>query len=232
MPTALAVLDEALAYGRQLGDRRLIAESLHRAGIIRAAQGEIGAAGRLQEESTSICRVIGDGWGVADGELELAGVLMYSGRYGDAAAYYTQSADGYAALGSRSGYAIAIHLLAWAYTNLGDYAAADKHYHHAKEIWDAESDSPGIGLSALGLGGLALVLSDYAEAEVQLADASVRFASVQQAVEQAISLGMLAAALHGLNRMQAARCCVREALSLAQAIGAFPLFTLPLSPTP
>ena len=37
----LAVLDEALAYGRQLGDRRLIAESLHRAGIIRAAQGEI-----------------------------------------------------------------------------------------------------------------------------------------------------------------------------------------------
>ena len=217
----LAALDEALASGSTLGDRRLIAASLHRQGVIRATQGDIALAARLHEESNAICRALGDRWGIADGELEIASVLMYSGRFQDAAAYYTQSADHYAALGSRSGYAGAIHLLAWAYTNLGDYSAAGQHYRCAQEIYRAEHDSPSLGMSALGLGGVALALNDNAEARMQLADAATRFDAVQQRAEQAISLGILAGALHALGQDNAACTNIRQALAIAQAIGAF-----------
>lgn len=217
----LAALDEALAMGRILGDRRLVAASLHRQGVIRAAQGDIALAGRLHEESTAICRAIGDRWGIADGELEIASVLMYSGRFQDAAAYYAQSADHYAALGSRGAYAGAIHLLGWARCNLGDYTASAQHYRTAQEIYRTERDSPGLGMSALGLGGDALAVGDYAEARVQLADAAARFDAVQQRAEQAISLGILAGALHALGLDDTACASIRQALTIAQAIGAF-----------
>ena len=114
----LAIVEEALAVARELGNRRLIAESLHRLGLIHATRGEVDLAGRLHEESNAICREIGDNWGLAEGELELASVWMYGGRFGQAAACYAQAAERYEGLGGRSGYATAVHLLAWAYTNL------------------------------------------------------------------------------------------------------------------
>jgi len=95
----LQILDEALAAGRALGDRRVIAESLRRLGMIQSAMGEIAAAKRSNRESVAICREIGDQWGIAEGDIELASVLLYSGRFDEAATLYQEAADLYQALG-------------------------------------------------------------------------------------------------------------------------------------
>ena len=216
----LAMVEEALAVARGLGDRRLIAESLHRRGLIHATKGEVDLAGRLHEESNAICREIGDNWGLAEGELELASVWMYGGRFGEAAACYTQAADRYAALGGRSGYTTAVHLLAWACTNLGEYATARQHYDRAEELWQADNDRHGVGISRMSLGEIALATGHYAEARALLSAGIDLLAAVQQRDEEAIGLGDLAATLHALGQPAAARASVRRALLLGQAIGA------------
>ena len=69
---------------RALVDRRSMALSLNMLGQVLAHQGELEEAERLNRKSITLCRQAGDHVGSLDGLCELAGILMYQGKFGEA----------------------------------------------------------------------------------------------------------------------------------------------------
>lgn len=219
--SALRLLEESLEYGRTLGDHKSMARTLCVLGNAYATRGHLTMAERLNRESVALSEAVGDRLGAADSQVQLAGDLAYQGQFRTASALYVQAAAIYQELGAQRAYALASHLLGWMKTNLGEYATVYEHFQIAQAIYRAENNQHGIALSMLGLGGVALVEHAYTEAQRLLNESAVLFAAVHQWDEQAIALGMLAAALHGLQCPVEAKQCIQQALQITTAIGAF-----------
>lgn len=220
-PTARHLLEESVAICQRLADRKSMAYALCYLGNVYANQGDLTTAEELVRSSIAMSHALGDRLGAAESMGTIAGALAYGGHFVESAALFSQSAAIYEELGIRHAYAYAIHNLAWTNVNLGSYELARQQYLAAQAVWMERNHRHGLALSLLGLGEIALVFEDFDQAYTLLAEGVARFVEIQQQDEQAIALGSLACALRGLGRGAEARCCVRQALQIAQEIGAF-----------
>jgi tetratricopeptide (TPR) repeat protein len=198
-----------------------VAHALSCLSTVLATQGDLARAESYCKRSVVLSEGLGDPLGAADSKVRMAGALVYAGQYAPAAALFAAAAATCQALGASSTYALCVHLLAWANTNLGDYELANSQYATAESIWRERNHRHGLALSALGLGELALVREDFVEAHRLLTEAAATFAALKQSDEQAIALADLACALRGLQRHAEALPRVRQSLAIAQSIGAF-----------
>lgn len=220
-PTAIRLLEESLALGQQLGDRKSMAHTLCYLGNAYANLGELAKATELSAQSVALSQALGDRLGAADSMGRMASTLAYRGYLTESATLFEQAAAIYQALGARHAYALETHLLGWLNTNLGHYDLARQQNQTAHQIWQEYGHRHGLALSALGLGGIELALANFAQARLALTESAARFAEVQQRDEQAIALGILAAALCQLQRHAEAIACVQQALALALTVNAF-----------
>lgn len=219
--TARRLLEESLAISQSLGDRKSMAHALCFLSNVYATQNELATAIRLIDQSVTISQSLGDRLGAAESMGRMAGTLAYEGHFAESAALFAQSSAIYQEQGVRQAYALEIHLLAWINVNLGDYEQAQQQYHLAHRIWAEGDDRHGLALSELGLGEIALIEEDFAEAYRLFSKSAAHFAEVHQRDEEAIALADLGAALRGLGRRDEARAAIAQALQITQEIGAF-----------
>lgn len=218
---ARRLLEESLSISQSLGDRKSMAHALCFLSNVYATQNELTTAIRLIDQSVTISQSLGDRLGAAESMGRMAGTLAYQGHFAESAALFTQSSAIYQEQGVRQAYALEIHLLAWINVNLGHYEQARQQYRLAHLIWSEGNDRHGLALSELGLGEIALVEEDFAEALALFRKSAAHFAAVQQRDEEAIARADLGAALRGLGRRDEARAAIAQALQIAQEIGAF-----------
>lgn len=220
-PAARRLLEESVATCQRLADRKSMAYALCFLGNVHANQGELTAAEDLLRSSIAMSHALGDRLGAAESMTTIAATLTYGGHFKEAVTLFSQSAAIFGELGMRHAYAYAIHNVAWVNVNLGNYELARHHYLDAQAVWRERNHRHGLALSLLGLGEIALIDANFVQARDLLAESVAGFIQVRQQDEQAIALASLACAWCGLRRSAEARDCVRQALQIAQAIGAF-----------
>ncbi|MCE7985208.1 MAG: hypothetical protein DYG89_28890 [Caldilinea sp. CFX5] len=219
--TARRLLEESLAISQSLGDRKSMAHALCFLSNLYATQNEPATATALIDQSVIMSQALGDRLGAAESLGRMAGTLAYQGHFAESAALFAQSSAIYQEQGVRQAYALETHLLAWINVNLGHYEQARQLYRLAHLIWSEGDDRHGLALSELGLGEIALVEEDFAEALALFRKSAAHFAEVHQRDEEAIALADLGAALRGLGRRREARQAIAQALQITQDIGVF-----------
>ena len=121
---ATAVLEEALALWRALGDRRGLANSLNNLGLIVKDQGDYARAMALHEEALALRRGLGDTQGIAYSLVNIAIVAARRGEYQQTIAWYEEALVLLREVGDRWAIANSIHGLGIAAYRQGDHAQA------------------------------------------------------------------------------------------------------------
>ena len=141
---ASALLDEAVALARRVGDRRLAAEALNWLVMVACNQSDYERARALCEESAAEYQPSGDEPGAAD-LLDVRGtVARHEGRYAEARALYLERLAIAARVGDRRSEADTLHNLGLTAILEGDLATAGRWLREALEISRELDDRPAI----------------------------------------------------------------------------------------
>ncbi len=151
---ARRLLQEGLALGRALGDRRGIAAALNLLGIAASEEADHEAARALYAESLAIRREMGDQRAIADSLNNLGVEAYYEGDYTTANTLHAESLAIRRELGDQAGVAHSLGNLADAARQQGDYGRATVLYAETLALFAELSDKP---KSAFCLEGLAAV---------------------------------------------------------------------------
>ncbi len=152
---ATALLEEALALKRDLGDARGMAMLLNNLGYVEDESGHYARAAALHEESLALKRVLGDQRGVAYSLTNLGRVAHHRGDLARAATLHDQSVTLLRGLGDRHNLARALNNLAEVVQAQGDDARAADLLEESLALKRELGDRQGIAASLILLGALA-----------------------------------------------------------------------------
>ena len=161
---ARALVEESLAVGRDLGDKRSIVLSIHNLGAVAREQGDYAAARSLLEESLAVGRDLGDKRNIALSLNSLGSVAREHADYAAARALFEESLAIKRELGDKRSMAITLNNLANVACEQGDYALARALHEESLAIKRELGDRVGIAISLHNLGNVAAAEGNHAQA--------------------------------------------------------------------
>lgn len=115
-----ALWSKGLELYREIGDRRGIANSLYKLGVVEWSRSNYAAACALEEEALVLFKELGDKGGIADALLLLAYVAINEGKYARAITLIEESLTLFRGLGDKWGLAYSLRPLAYVVFLQGD----------------------------------------------------------------------------------------------------------------
>ena len=161
-PVARHHHEESLAIGRELGDRKGIASSLHCIGNVALAEGDHASAQKLYEESLAIKRELGDQVQIAGGLNNLGMMAWLRGDLTLAQNLLEETLAMVRELGDRNGVAGTQGNLGGMALDQGDVATAQARFEECLAIGRELGDQFGIAKSLSCLGSVASERGDFA----------------------------------------------------------------------
>jgi tetratricopeptide (TPR) repeat protein len=175
---ARSFLEESLAICTKIEDRRGIAWSLARLGLIELFSADPALGQEPLEQSLAICRTLGDRWGAAWALISLTGIALSQGDIARAISHATESVALWREVGERRNLGSALVTLAGSRAAQGDIALARDSLQEAFTIQRELGDNWG-----KGLGLYVSVLVSAAQAQLERA---VRLAAAATAAQEAM----------------------------------------------
>jgi predicted ATPase/DNA-binding NarL/FixJ family response regulator len=146
---------EALAIGRQLGDRRGVAIALFETGHVARVRGEYAAARRLYEESRRVFEALGEDYWLAQTRRELGVAAYFQGDLATAREHYEASLALFEGLGDELGIVTALNELGEVAFLRGDLESARSLEAASLEMARRIDDKERIAMALAALAGLA-----------------------------------------------------------------------------
>jgi tetratricopeptide (TPR) repeat protein len=215
---SLQPLQQALARGRSLGERRLEGAALGNLGLAYAAMGDVRRAIEHYEQHLAIAHQIRDqqGEGNSLGNLGIAYAAL--GDFRRAIGYYEQQLAITRQIGDRQGESKALGNLGIAYKELGDSRRAIGYHEQAlsiaRQIGDRQWESGVLG----NLGNAYAALGDFLRAIEYHEQALAINHEIGDRQGESKELGNLGSAYRNLGDAQRAIECCEQALSIARLI--------------
>jgi predicted ATPase len=156
-----SLLQESLAIGRLLQDKRSIAVSINALAVNARDRGNLPESRSLFEESLELWRELRDALAVARGLSNLANVAKLQEDYSQARALYDECLALFQQLGDKTGFAWALNHQGDVAHDQGDSEAARSLYEQSLAAFRELGDRWGIAGSLADLGNLAREQSDY-----------------------------------------------------------------------
>jgi predicted ATPase/DNA-binding SARP family transcriptional activator len=217
---ATALLEEALALRRTLGDNPAIARLLGNLGVVAYFQGEYARATTLYQEALAVLRQIGDRYSIAVWLNNLGLVVYAQGNYVRAAALYQEALSLQREVGDTLG-------IAGSLGNLGMVAHAQKDYELATDLYQQTlalqrelGERTSIAISLGNLAELANLQGDHERATALYEEALALQRELGDRRNIAFSLINLGAMVAQQGDERRARILYDEGLLLSSAIGA------------
>ncbi|HKP51135.1 MAG TPA: tetratricopeptide repeat protein [Chloroflexia bacterium] len=170
---ARTYLEEALAIGRELVDKKSIAFSLNNLGYVVEMMGDYSAARSLHEESLMLRKELGDEWGTAESLMNLAGTLRKLGDYIGGRALHEESLALRRKLGDKFGIASSLNNLGNSAFLLGEYSVAHARYSESFALQTELGNRRGIAICLNNLGNVAYIMADYGRAYLHYKEALI-----------------------------------------------------------
>ncbi|MHB1988650.1 MAG: AfsR/SARP family transcriptional regulator [Acidimicrobiales bacterium] len=165
---AHGLLDEALLIANTNEESRLEAEALRVLTVLMWDEGDHTGAERAARRWRAIGQHLGDARMVAESTLQLGGVVLAVGRYGEAEDHYREVAAFYATTGDPFEVAYGIYCRARAVHQQGRYELAVDLAAEALERFESIGDTWGRAIAHRALGQAAHALRDFETAGRQL----------------------------------------------------------------
>jgi predicted ATPase/DNA-binding SARP family transcriptional activator len=217
---ATALLEEALALRRALGDRPNIARVLGNLGVVAYFQGEYGRATNLYQEALAVLREVGDTYSIAVWLNNLGLVVYAQGDYQRAAALYQEALSLQRDVGDTLG-------IAGSLGNLGEVAHTQKDYERATDLYQQAltlqrelGDRASIAISLGNLAELAHLQGDRGRASALYEEALALQRELGDRRNTAFSLINLGAMVAQQGDDRRARSLYKEGLLLSREVGA------------
>ncbi|TFG73204.1 MAG: hypothetical protein E4H27_01220, partial [Anaerolineales bacterium] len=210
--------EKSLAIAQDLEDLRCMAWAIQGLSALAMALGHVEEGARLSSEALAIRRELGDLAEIAEGLYSLGGKYISLGRSADAIPLLeecrTLTCD---QLGLPGGYVYSV--LAWARMVMGHYKQAQPLAETALQIMQKDNDPRGVGWTYHVLGGIALGLAEFGEAESLLRVSVKIYRPLEQRYELALALSYLSYTLWALGHLVEAKQLCVEVLNIWKAIG-------------
>jgi tetratricopeptide (TPR) repeat protein len=217
--SAQALLEEALAIFREIGDKAGIANSLGNLGIVAREQGDYSSARSLLEEALAIFREIGDKAGIANSLGNLGIVAREQGDYSSARSLLEEALAIFREIGDKAGIANSLGNLGIVAREQGDYSSARSLLEASLALQREIGDKTAIANLLNNLGAVAREQGDYSSAR-SLHEASLalqrEIGDKRGMAVSLVNLGPLACKEHNYA---AARSCLADCLTLCLALG-------------
>jgi predicted ATPase/class 3 adenylate cyclase/Tfp pilus assembly protein PilF len=198
--------EECLSIGRQLGDRKGIADALNNLGLVVCDQGDFAAARALYEESLATKRELGDRPGIANSLNNLGNVAFDQADFVRARALYEESLSIARELGDQEAVARLLGNLGNVATHQGSFASARTLHEQALAIKRELGHRQRIASSLISLGTLALNEGDLDSARARYKEGLAIVRGLGDRMGIAESLEGLAAVVAALgSSLRAAR---------------------------
>jgi non-specific serine/threonine protein kinase len=149
---ATALLEEALALGREVGDQRQVATTLYHLGAVATNQADYPRASRWLEESLALGRASGDKRGVAFTLNGLGFLRSFEHRFAEARALLNESLALNEELGDERRAAYTLDSLGWLEFTRGDMAAAENYFARSLGLPQGGGDTFCVAAALEGLG--------------------------------------------------------------------------------
>jgi predicted ATPase/serine/threonine protein kinase/predicted negative regulator of RcsB-dependent stress response len=222
---ALEILEEALAFYRELREPSGMAAVLHHIAIVHFSQGDFAEARSLLLEAIRLWQETGDLISATHTTVNLADVSKAEGDFTTALSLYQDSLSRFQRLGDRHGMAWSLDHQGDIELEKGDRAAARSLYNQALELFRELGDQRGIARALTDLAHLACSEGDCESAEGLYAEGLSLF-SVSGEIEEITRI------LEGMARAAAAARKCERALRLGGAAGALrQKYATPLTPS-
>ena len=215
---ATALLTEALALSRQLGDSRLRAAALNNLASVVRDQGDYRRAGALFEESRDLLRTLGDEGRVALLTTNLGVIAHEQGDYARAAALYEEALTLSRALGDKHNVAMALNNLGNIRLSQGDAVAAHALLQESLAMRREAGLKEGVATCLVNLGNVVVLQGDSDAARSYYRESLLLFRELgQRGAVPPVLAGLAQVArqeqdLARSARLLAASSAVREAL--------------------
>jgi tetratricopeptide (TPR) repeat protein len=161
---ALRYYDEALALSREVGDKRVIADSLEKIGIVHSDKGLHDEALRNFEEALEISREIGDKSGIAQ-KLNNIGIFHHdTGSYDEALKFYEETLAISREIGDKNGIARKLNNIGLLHSDRGSYDEALRFYNESLAISREIGNKSNIGGTLNNIGIVHYAKGSYDDA--------------------------------------------------------------------
>jgi predicted ATPase len=214
---SVLALDAAAGKPAALQPHR--AKVLEGAGVLALLQGDYVAARSLLEQSLSLWRETGDGYGRAAVLDSLGDVARGRGDYATARALYEESLALFRSLGDRWGIASALGHQGVVARVQGDYAAARSLDEQSLALHRDLGDKQGVAYALGNLGIVAQEQGDYAAARALHEESLALRRELGDKRGITLSLGNLGIVAHLQGDYAAARALLEESLALRRELG-------------
>ncbi len=184
---------QALAFARQVGDRRMIADQLYNLGFTYIMpRSDLAEGLRIAEEAAAIYRELGHEHGLVNALWEIGSVHYFSGDWERAAEVQAETLDKARRTGNAFIAGWALHMLGTAEVKLGRFSLAYAHLAEALRAMVADRETTGI----------VLVLDDFAELAAAIGDVprSLRLEGAARTLQDQTGTGLAGFANAVMNR--------------------------------
>jgi predicted ATPase/DNA-binding SARP family transcriptional activator len=208
--------EQSLSIARGLGDTSGIAAAMTGLSGVEMSLGRVEEGARLSRESLALQREMEDPAEIAAGLYSLAFKYITLGRSAEAVPLLEECKTLTSDLGLPGGYVHSV--LAWARMLMGHYKQARPIGQTALEMMQNANDPRGIGWAYHVLGGIALGLAEFEEAETLLRDSVAAYRPLGQRQELTFALAYLSCALWAQGRLSEAKENIVEVINIWNAI--------------
>ena len=163
-PAARTWLTQAVASGREAGDRQALAEGLHILGLFEFSQGNIDAARAAQAESAAIAQEIGNYYSIGLALTELGSCAMAENDHTAAEAMYREGARLLAEVHDKNQLAAPLRRLGHIALQRGDYAEALRRFQESLMLNVEVGDRRGAAACLAGVACVAEAQDDLPRA--------------------------------------------------------------------
>ena len=164
LTAALELFAWAHRTGQQAADERRVAAALGGLARVRWAAGDDRAARRMQRDALARREILDDTYGVAWSRCALGEIARGEGRHNLAAEELSDAVAGFAALGQRGPQTLALQNLGFVRLAQGEREHAATIFYETLAIWRRAGARHGVGLSLVGLAGVALAAGEATRA--------------------------------------------------------------------
>lgn len=224
---AKAVLQESLAILHHLkaapDSQRALIFSLNYLGAIHRHLGEYTSAEYYLQESITICRKVGDQFGLSIALNIFSQVASLQGNYRQARQFGQESLAIKRKIGDRRGIAFSLINLGRVALALTEYRQAKEHFEESLAIHQEIDDPRSMALCLNYLGDVALALEEYEVAQRLNQESLTTFKEIGNQWGIISALTSLGQVFSAVGQYQAAKATFDDALKLAMEIKATPL---------
>ena len=218
---ALPLFEEALRIARRADDRRGEAIVLGNIGVCQKNLGDYDRAMRFHEQSLALKRSLNDQEQIGRTLSNIGQVRWLQGRYLDALRAYDEAAAIFETLGSPYLRAAVLNGRSLVFDDLGEYRRSRQGYEQALVLYAeaGEQDSDGASDARGNLGGVALLLGRFDEAEQHYTTSLAISERLGDTQRTSLDLGNLGLCALGRGDFPLALSRFQRALTLARGAG-------------